>query len=40
MITFSIDPKIRPIRIHRFDEYELIIKEIINKNLQFKYILT
>lgn len=29
LLHFSTDPKIRPIRKHRFDEYELMIKETV-----------
>lgn len=31
LLHFSTDPNIRPIRKHKFDEYELIIREIIKK---------
>ncbi len=33
LLYFSTEPKIRPIREHRFEEYEKILKEIsIDKN--------
>ena len=31
LLHFSTEPKIRPIREHRFDEYENILKKICNK---------
>lgn len=35
LLFFSTEPKIKPIREHRFEEYEKIIKEIYNsRNLK------
>ncbi len=31
LLYFSTEPTIRPIREHRFEEYELIFKEIFKK---------
>ncbi len=31
LLYFSTEPKIRPIRSHRFEEYELIIQETLKK---------
>lgn len=30
LLHFNTEPKVRPIREHRFDEYELILNENIN----------
>ena len=31
LLYFSNEPKVKPIRAHRFEEYEKIFKEIYNK---------
>ena len=31
LLYFSTEPKVKPIRAHRFEEYEKIFKEIYNK---------
>jgi len=34
LLHFSTEPKVKPIREHRFEEYELIFKELAKKQIR------